>query len=127
MAKTETPSTPFAALAQGMDPAKLGGGMTAMMRTQAKMMDAVLKQNIEMLDFLKARYENDRAFFATLAGAGNPNEALAAWNGFWSKALKDYSNEAGKLGSLAAATTEQMLEGIRDEATILAGSEKARD
>lgn len=127
MAKTETPASPLAALAQGADTAMLAGRMAAMMRTQAKMMDTVLKQNIEALDFVRGRYERDRELFAALSEARTPTDALAVWNVFWSKAVKDYSNEAGKLGSLAAATAEQMLEGLRDEATLLAGSEKAGD
>jgi len=112
MAAGKTPPNPFSMFTVKPDAEKMGEGATAAMRAQARMMDALLKQNIEVLDFLKQRYEKDRALFSSLADAENPNDVMTLWSGFWSSAMSDYSSEASKLGSLAAATAEQVMEGL---------------
>ena len=115
-----TPKTPNA------DPAHLGDMMSAILRAQARMMDSLLKQNIETLDFLKARFEKDRAIFNDLAANSDPARAMELMQSFWNRALSDYTDEAGKLGALAAATAEQLAEGIAEEATALAGGAPRR-
>lgn len=103
------------------DPAHMGDMMTAIMRAQARMMDSILKQNIETLDFLKVRFEKDREVFNTLAENSDPAKAMQLMQDFWSKSVKDYADEAGKIGALAAVTAEQFVEGMSDEAKALAG------
>ncbi|MCB2115423.1 MAG: phasin family protein [Rhodobacteraceae bacterium] len=118
MAADKTLPNPFAMFTAKPEAMDMGDGATAAVRAQARMMDAVLKQNIEVLDFLKQRYEKDRALFSSLATIENPNDIMTVWSGFWQKAMSDYSNEAGKLGALAAATTEQMLSSAGAEALM---------
>lgn len=92
-----------------------------MMQGQVRMMDALLKQNIEALDFLRQRFEKDRAMLAELAGAKDGAAAGTVLTEFWQKAFSDYSAEAGRLGSLMAASVEQMQEGMTDEARAMMG------
>ena len=115
-----TPKTP------GTDPAHLGDMMSAILRAQARMMDSLLRQNIEALDFLKARFEKDRLIFNDLAANTDPARAMELMQSFWKRSIADYTDEAGKLGALAAATAEQLVEGIAEEATALAGGAPRR-
>jgi hypothetical protein len=114
----EDPRTP--------DPAHLGDMAETMMRAQARMMDAVLRQNIEALDFLKKRFEQDRALLETIAKSGAGPDATTAWTTFWQRAMSDYQAEAGRMGAFAAATTEQMIEGLTAEAKAMAGGAPRR-
>ena len=103
------------------DPAHLGDMMTAIMRAQARMMDSLLKQNIETLDFMRQRFEKDRETFNKLAESGDPAKAMEVMQEFWNRSVKDYSDEAGKIGALAAVTAEEIVEGMTEEARALAG------
>lgn len=103
------------------DPAHLGDMMSAMLRAQARMMDSVLKQNIETLDFLKQRFEKDRTMMQSLAESADPGQVMQVMQDFWSRSVKDYTDEAGKIGALAAATAEEIVEGVTEEARALTG------
>ncbi len=116
MAKKPSPPGLFTA-----DPAHLGDMTTAILRAQARMMDSILKQNIEVLDFLRTRFEKDRAIFNDFAANDDPARAMELLQAFWNRSLSDYADEAGKLGALTAAAAEQLVEGIAEEATALAG------
>jgi hypothetical protein len=116
MAKKPSPPGLFTA-----DPAHLGDMTTAILRAQARMMDSILKQNIEVLDFLRTRFEKDRAIFNDLADNTDPARAIELMHSFWNRSLSDYTAAAGKLGALAAATAEELAGGIAEEATALAG------
>ncbi|PKP69236.1 MAG: hypothetical protein CVT82_11855 [Alphaproteobacteria bacterium HGW-Alphaproteobacteria-4] len=108
-------------MAPGADPAHVGDMMQGMMRAQAKMMDAVLRQSIEALDFIKARYEKDRALYAALAAAGDAQASAKVWTDFMQRATSDYADEAGRLSALAAVTTEQVIEGVTEEVKAATG------
>jgi hypothetical protein len=103
------------------DPAHLGDMTAAMLRAQAQMMDSILKQNIEVLDFLRARFEKDRTIFNDLADCDDPARAMELLQGFWCRSFSDYADEAGKLGALASATAGEVAEGMAEEAAALAG------
>lgn len=99
--------------------------MHGVLRAQARMIDALLKQNIETLDFLRLRFEKDRAMIAHLAEAKDSAAAGMVMANFWQKTLSDYSAEAGRLGALMTATVTQMQEGLAEEArALMGGSEK---
>lgn len=106
---------------RSFDPAHAGEMLTGVFRAQARMMDAVLRQNIETLNFLKSRYEKDRQMLADLAQSRDATAMMTVLSAFWSRAMSDYTNEAGTLSSFAAATTEQIIEGVKDEAKALSG------
>jgi hypothetical protein len=103
------------------DPAHLGDMMSSILRAQAKMMDAVLRQNIEALDFVRARFEKDREVFNRLAESADPAQASRILQDYWSRTLKDYTDEAGRIGALAGATAAQIVEGVTEEARAIAG------
>jgi hypothetical protein len=71
------------------DPAHLGDMTAAMLRAQARMMDSILKQNIEVLDFLRTRFEKDRAIFNDLAANHDPARAMELLQAFWNRSLSD--------------------------------------
>lgn len=91
------------------------------MQAQVRMMDAVLKQNIEALDFLKTRFEKDRAMLDELAQTRDAAAAGAVLTSFWQRLASDYMQEAGRLGSLMQATAQEMGEGLTDEARAVMG------
>lgn len=125
MADKPTPANPFAAFAGGNDPAHLGDMMSGIVKAQARMMDSIMRQNIETLDFLKTRFEKDRAMMAELADAKDPTDAMKRMQDFWNRSVKDYADEAGKLGAFTAATAEQIVEGVTEEAKAMAGGAAA--
>lgn len=108
------------------DPAHMGDMMTAILRAQARMMDSILKQNIETLDFVRQRFEKDRAVFRDLADSDDPASAMQVMQDFWTRSMRDYTDEAGKIGALAAAAAEEIAEGLTDEAKALAGGAPRR-
>ena len=121
MADKPTQTNPFAAFAGGGDPAHLGDMMSSIVKAQARMLDSIMRQNIETLDFMKARFEKDRAMVAELADAKDPTDAMKRMQEFWHRSARDYADEAGKLGALTTATAEQIVEGLTEEATAMAG------
>lgn len=98
---------------------KQSGMSRGVMQAQARMMDAVLKQNIEALEFLKTRFEKDRAMLGELASAQDASVAGAVLTTFWQRLASDYMQEAGRLGSLMQATAQEMGEGMTDEARAM--------
>ncbi len=111
-----------------VDPAQIGDMLTSMLRSQAKVMDSVLQQNIEVLDFFRRRYEKDRKALSSLMTAEDPSVAMNVWSEFWSGAMSDYSEEASKLSALAASTSDQIVEGVAEETRAMArgGAKNAR-
>lgn len=93
--------------------------MGAVMRMQANLFDAWMKTNIEMLDFLKHRFEEDRKLAARIGDAGDPAAAMNMYADFWRTAMSDYAGEADKLAKMNADAAEQagrMAEDIAEEA-----------
>lgn len=121
MASDKTRRSFMPGLAPGADPAHVGDMLQGVVRAQAKMMVAVLRQSIEALDFLKARYEKDRAFYEAVAGSGDGATAMQIWSDFLQRAASDYADEAGRMSALAAVTTEQVIEGVTDEVKAATG------
>lgn len=108
-------------MANPTDPAHIGDMMQGMLKAQVRMMDAALKQNIETLEFLRQRFEKDRAMLAQLAEAKDSASAGNVLTEFWQKAYSDYTAEAGRLGAMMTATVEQMQEGMTDEMKAMMG------
>ncbi|MBZ4022980.1 hypothetical protein CKO11_10970 [Rhodobacter sp. TJ_12] len=86
---------------------------------QARMAEAMLGQNIEMLDFLKARFERDKAMLGELARAKDPMEAAKLWQDFWSRMFTDYSVETTKLAAHAGEIAETALRSATEESAAL--------
>lgn len=114
-----TPPKPDAKALPGQILAMQGVAVSEMVaaaaRLQGRMADAALRQNIETLDFLKARFEKDRDLLSGLAANREPSAALGIWSEFWQAAMTDYSAETGRLLAMMAA--------VADEAMGAAGEE----
>jgi len=88
-------------------------------KPQAKMAEALINQNIEALEFLKERFEKDRAMLETLSEAATPTEAMSLWQGFWQRMLTDYSTETNKLAASVSAIAEQAIRSASEEGAAL--------
>ncbi len=95
-------------------PAQVGEAMSQMAKRQGHVFDAMLKQNIEMLDFLRARFERDRAMVAELSSAEDPATASRLWADFWQKAAHDYSEETGKMTGMLAELTSDAVRSLKE-------------
>lgn len=106
------------------DDAAQAGMSRGVIQAQVRMMDAVLRQNIEALEFLKTRFEKDRAMLGELAKAQDAAAAGAVLASFWQRLASDYMQEAGRLGSLMQPTTQEMGEGRTDEVRAASGAKR---
>ena len=93
--------------------------MLALTRMQSTAFDAVMRQNIEMLDFLKARFERDRRLAGEIAKAEDATEAMALWQSFWQKAVEDYGGERGRLATKMQKAAGDAVEQARTDAEQL--------
>ena len=118
-------TTPFDALSQMM-PFSPNAAAAALGKPQAQMMEAMFRQNIEMLDFLRARFERDRALVAKMAAASESGDVMTLWAEFWQKTLADYSSETSKLASTATELAEQAVRSATAEAAALSETLKAK-
>lgn len=116
MTQERTGSGPFAM--PGMEGAQkqMAEIFEAMAKAQGQVVDAMLKQNIEVLGFVRDRLERDRAMVAALAGAKDPAEAAALWSEFWQKAMAEYGDEGGKLSEMVAGLGREMLAAVNPAA-----------
>lgn len=123
--KTTTSTTTFTSMLK----APSADTWTMFMKPQARMAESMLKHNIEILEFLKARFERDREMLDELADAGSPAEAMAMWQGFWQKMLTDYSVETNKLAASATEIAEQAIRTATEEgaAMVSAAGGKTKD
>ncbi len=88
-------------------------------KPQARMAEAMLKHNIETLEFLRARLVRDREFLGTLSKAETPTEAIGLWQGFWQKMMADYASETDKLASSVATLAEEAIRSASEEGVAM--------
>lgn len=100
--------------------------LAVVIKPQAQMMEALLKQQIEVLDFLRARYERDRALVSKLATATESNEVMSLWSDFWQRTLADYTTETTKLATSVTEIAQQAVRSATDEATAVAENLKPK-
>lgn len=91
--------------------------MAAMTRMQSHVFDAFMRQNIEMLDFLRARFERDRKLVADISAVEDPQEAARLWQDFWREAMADYSGESTKLAGIMSGVAQDAVRKVSEEAT----------
>jgi len=92
-----------------------------MAKAQGQVMDAMMKQNIEVLTFVKERMERDREMVAQLAAAKDPAEAAEIWSGFWQRAMADYGDESGKLSEMVSGMASEVLGAVNPAAAEAMG------
>lgn len=95
------------------------------LRPQVQLAEAMLKQNIETLDFLKTRFERDRLMLAKLAQTQDPAQAMELWTGFWQAMLSDYAGETNKLAASVTEIAEQAVRTATEEGEALVGMKGA--
>jgi hypothetical protein len=83
---------------------------------QGAILDAVLRQNIEVLDFLKARFERDRDLAQRITGTTDPAEAFRLWSGFRQKAAAGYAGEPARLSDLMQKSLAHAIAAARHDA-----------
>lgn len=68
----------------------------------------------ELSSFLAQRFEQDAAFYRRLADCTDPGAMLSTYSGFAQDLVKDYAEEAQKIGSI---TTKVMAESVMNGET----------
>ncbi|KEO51705.1 phasin family protein [Thioclava pacifica] len=95
-------------------------GMSSMMAPQLKMMEAVISQNIEVLDFLKSRFERDQEMVGKLADEADPLKAMSLWGEFWQRTASDYATEMSKLATSMTSIAERAVRSATEEGEAIA-------
>ncbi|OHC46215.1 MAG: hypothetical protein A2092_06950 [Rhodobacteraceae bacterium GWE1_64_9] len=93
--------------------------MAALIRPQAQMMEALLRQNIELLDFLRTRFERDRVMVAHLASATEAGDVMSLWAEFMQRSLADYGSETHKLAASVTDIAQQAVRSASDETAAI--------
>lgn len=87
-------------------------------RMQAQMFNNCMKYNIEVLNFLKHRFEQDMKLVEHVTNTDDTGKAFKAYMSFWQSAVKEYTDEAGKLAAInsdAAKKIESEANSIRED------------
>lgn len=88
-------------------------------RMHGEVFDAWMTCNLELMDFYKGRYQQDRALAKAVTQCANPSEAIGACMDFWGRAMSDYSGEAGKLANLNSELAAETVKRISEEANVI--------
>ncbi|TNE85375.1 hypothetical protein [Thioclava sp. L04-15] len=96
------------------------GGVSLVMAPQLKMMEALISQNIEVLDFLKARFERDQEMVGRLADEADPLKAMGLWGEFWQRTASDYATEMSKLATSMTSIAERAVRTATEEGEAIA-------
>jgi hypothetical protein len=94
-------------------------------RLQAGAYRSMLKWQIEQMNFLRHRYEQDLRFIDDLVGSPEPGEMLGATSCFLQNALDDYSREAVKAATLSGRLVTDAARDLRLEAEKISDNAKA--
>lgn len=114
------PKTPPGMTMAGCMPVPDVSGMNSMMSPQLKMMEALIAQNIEMLDFLKTRFERDQDMVGKLADEADPLKAMSLWGEFWQRTASDYATEMSKLATSMTGIAERAVRTVTEEGEAIA-------
>ncbi|KFE35317.1 phasin family protein [Thioclava atlantica] len=96
------------------------GDVSSMMAPQLRMMEALIAQNIEVLDFLKTRFERDREMIGELADTADPMQAMNLWGEFWQRMMSDYATESSKLATSVTGIAERAVRSATEEGEAIA-------
>lgn len=122
---TKPQKTPMEAMAALM-PGASNAAVSALIRPQAKMMEALLKQNIEVLAFLRSRYERDLGLVSRMADATESGEVMSLWSEFWQRTLADYGTETNKLAASVSEIAQQAVRSATEEAAAVSATIKPK-
>ena len=85
-------------------------------RFQAQTFRSAMRFQIEMLGFLKHRFEQDVRFMDDLAASSELNDAFDVVADFMQNAAAEYTSEAGKMASIGSKLTSDTARQIREQA-----------
>jgi hypothetical protein len=88
----------------------------AVARMQGNAWKAALRYNVETLDFVKQRVEQDIKLLDDLVSSDGYKDAFDVYAGFMEEAMAQYSNETGRLASLGSKIASETAEEVRREA-----------
>jgi CRISPR/Cas system-associated endonuclease Cas3-HD len=90
-------------------------------RMQAQLFNNCMKYNIEVLNFLKHRIEQDMKLVEKVTTADDTGKAFQAYMNFWQGAVREYTDEAGKLAAInndTARKIESEANAIREDIVV---------
>lgn len=82
-------------------------------RLQAQAFKAAMRYQIEMLSFLKHRYEQDVKLVDDLISSDEFADAFAACSDFMRNAAVEYTSEAGKVATIGSRLASDMAKRVR--------------
>lgn len=98
----------------------------AVARLQAHAFKATMRYQIEMLDFLKHRYEQDIKLAESLVESTQYGDTLDVCSDFYQTAMSEYSSEAGKVANIGSKLASETTREIRREAETITEDMAAR-
>jgi hypothetical protein len=100
--------------------------MAQMTAPHLHMVEKMIAQNIEVLDFLKARFERDQDMVRVLSLEADPIKAMGLWGEFWQRTMSDYGAEMAKLATSASGLAEQAVRSAAEEGEAIAKATSAK-
>jgi hypothetical protein len=88
----------------------------ATVRLQAQTFRSAMRFQIELLGFLKNRFEQDVKFVDELVASSELNDAFDVVADFMQKATAEYASEAGKMASIGSKLTSEAARKMREQA-----------
>lgn len=85
-------------------------------RLQAQTFRSAMRFQIEMLGFLKHRFEQDVRFMDDLVASTELNDAFDVVTDFMQNTAAEYTSEAGKMASIGSKLTSETARQIRAQA-----------
>jgi hypothetical protein len=82
-------------------------------RLQAQAFKAAMRYQIEMLSFLKHRYEQDVKLVDDLVSSDEFADAFVVYSDFMRNAAVEYSAEAGKVATIGSRLASEMAKDVR--------------
>lgn len=85
-------------------------------RLQAQAYKAAMRYQIEMLNFLKQRYEQDVKLVDELVASDKLNDAFDVVTDFMQNAATEYTSEAGKIARIGSKLSSETARRMRKQA-----------
>jgi hypothetical protein len=95
------------------------GGPMLLFRLQANAIKATLKWQMETMDFVKRRFDQDVKLVDDLIEAREPRAILTSFSDFLQTAVDEYSRETLKAVNLGTELVSDSTEEIRQEAQVI--------
>ncbi|MCA1407658.1 hypothetical protein I6F26_23725 [Ensifer sp. IC3342] len=93
--------------------------LLAMGRLQAEAVRMTLRYQVEMLNFLKNRREQDLKLLEDLLSPDHLNESFDLYCSFWQNAFLDYSDEAARIAEIGSDVAAETAKQVRQEQELL--------